>query len=134
MIQIRPHCSVWYGMSLVVKFRCVHSVHEERSRNVYYLKSPNLQNGKILHVSKPMSKYSPWYDTLQFHTCDICHVRISHYYYKNPTFPGPSWSICMWEDITGREAQYSIVQHCTVCGKTLQEGGATSHNLSMACK
>ena len=32
--------------------------------------------------------------TLQFHTCDICHVRISHYYYKNPTFPGPSWSIC----------------------------------------
>ena len=23
MIQIRPHCSVWYGMSLVVKFRCV---------------------------------------------------------------------------------------------------------------
>ena len=32
--------------------------------------------------------------TLQFHTCDICHVRISHYYYKNPTFPGPSWSVC----------------------------------------
>ena len=32
--------------------------------------------------------------TLQFHTCDMCHVRISHYYYKNPTFPGPSWSTC----------------------------------------
>ena len=30
MIQIRPHCSVWYGMSLVVKFRCV----QVRSANV----------------------------------------------------------------------------------------------------
>ena len=41
--------------------------------------------------------------TLQFHTCDICHVRISHYYYKNPTFPGPVEYLhraYMWEDIT----------------------------------
>ena len=58
-----------------------------------------LQNGKILHVSKSMCRYrdTVMYSvkcTLQFHTCDICHVRISHYYYKNPTFPGPCSGIC----------------------------------------
>ena len=78
-------------------------VHEKRLKKDYHQKLTNVQNGKILHVSKSMFKWPiQWYIdivysvecTLQFHTCDTCHVRISYYYYKNPTFPGPCLSIC----------------------------------------
>ena len=39
MFLIRPHCSVWYGMSLVAKFRCV-----------YYLTSPLPTAGQFVLV------------------------------------------------------------------------------------